>query len=315
MQLSAGQLTYFLSIVFLCLSCSRPEPLRLEKPCTPFEGQTKNVIVVVIDGPRMSETWEHPTHRYIPYQSNFLQKRAVVNREFYNLGNTYTVPGHIALTTGSYDFKTNNGQQYPAEPSFFQMFLECTSLPPSKACMVGSKRKLEVLQDCESLLYRNAFLPNADMNDRSDLETYARSLEIMERDTPVLMMIHFKGPDAAGHHANWTGYLEAIVETDSLLYELVNYLDQHDYYANTTSIIVTNDHGRHLDGIRDGFVSHGDHCRGCTHINFLGLGPDFHRGHKIFEPYELVDIAPTIGYIFGFAIPTSEGRVMHHLFK
>jgi len=278
-------------------------------------GRTANVIVVIIDGPRMSETWEHPTQKYIPYQRDFLSKMGVVNRQFYNLGNTFTIPGHIAITTGAYDNKQNNGRQYPTEPSMFQQFLECSDLPPSKACIVGSKKKLEILQDCESLTYRNAYLPSLDTENRSDMETFQSAIQILEHDAPKLMMIHFKGPDANGHDGDWNGYIKSIRETDSLLFEVVNYIESDPKYKDKTALLMTNDHGRHLDGIGGGFVSHGDHCRGCTHINFMAIGPDFKTGEKIHTPYELTDIAPTIGYLLGFSTSYSTGQVMYDLFK
>ena len=79
--------------------------------------------------------------------------------------------------------------------------------------------------------------------------------------------------------------------------------------------IMTNDHGRHLDGIADGFVSHGDHCRGCTHINFMGYGPDFKEDSLIYTQYELIDILPTIGDLLGFDYHEAQGVVMSDLFK
>lgn len=288
-------------------------PSSVECGTSPYS--TQYVILVVIDGPRMSETWEHPEQKYIPYLSGPLRKKAVINREFYNLGNTFTVPGHIALTTGSYEFKTNDGSEYPSEASVFQMYLSCAQTPPSDAYIITSKEKLNVLGDCENLSFRNSFRPSVDALDRPDIETYERAINILETEEPSLSLIHFKGPDTEGHHGDWEGYLEAIVETDSLLNELINFIEGNEYYKGKTSVIMTNDHGRHLDGIADGFKSHGDHCRGCTHINFMAYGPDFKSDELIYTEYESIDIVPTITALMGFDSPYTSGKIMTDLFK
>src|SRR5690606_36666419 len=85
-----------------------------------------------------------------------------------------------------------------------------------------------------------------------------------------------------------------IKETDSLVFELWNYLQKDENYKNRTAMLVTNDHGRHVTGHKDGFASHGDSCEGCKHISLLALGPDFSKGRLVTEEYELVDIAPTV---------------------
>ncbi len=80
-----------------------------------------------------------------------------------------------------------------------------------------------------------------------------------------------------------------------------------------TTLLITNDHGRHLDGRKDGFVSHGDKCEGCRHISLLALGPDFQKDLIINTPAEMIDISATIAEMLGFLMPTSRGRVLTEL--
>ena len=40
------------------------------------------------------------------------------------------------------------------------------------------------------------------------------------------------------------------------------------FYKDKTTLIVSNDHGRHIDS-KGGFQNHGDDCAGCRHIEFL----------------------------------------------
>ena len=303
-----------LTIIFF--SCTKEKRTTTgEVFCLNKDYETEKVIIVVIDGPRMSETWEHPSQEYIPYLANELSRRSTIGRELHNLGSTYTIPGHIALTTGSYDFKTNDGSEYPSTASMFQLYLKCSQKPPSDAYIITSKKKLAVLGETEDLAYRNSYRPSVDAEERSDIDTYRRALEILKFQKPSLSLIHFKGPDTEGHGGRWDGYIRAIIETDSLLNEIVQFVDSNPDYKGKTAILMTNDHGRHLDGIADGFVSHGDHCRGCTHINFMAYGPDFKTDEMVFEPYEIIDILPTVGELLGFDVAGARGQVMKDIFK
>ena len=64
------------------------------------EYKTKNVIIIVVDGVRYSETWGDSTHQYIPYFSTKIADFGVVNTEFYNNEVTVTTAGFTAITTG-----------------------------------------------------------------------------------------------------------------------------------------------------------------------------------------------------------------------
>src|SRR3972149_7538234 len=71
--------------------------------------KTKNIILLVIDGPRYSETWGDTSHQYIPNFASMAYEGTVFTN-FYNDGITNTVNGHAALTTGFYENLNNAGQ-------------------------------------------------------------------------------------------------------------------------------------------------------------------------------------------------------------
>jgi hypothetical protein len=48
---------------------------------------------------------------------------------------------------------------------------------------------------------------------------------------------------------------------------------------------------------------------------FIAIGPGIKINHSSAIPRELIDIAPTIGYIANFSIPGAEGKVMHEIFR
>jgi arylsulfatase A-like enzyme len=140
-------------------------------------------------------------------------------------------------------------------------------------------------------------------------------MEILDRQNPDVSLVHFRGPDVEGHAGNWEGYLDAIQRTDLYVAELWDFLQQHPYYKGQTALWITNDHGRHLDGISDGFSGHGDDCDGCRRISLLTLGPGLPHGKVITEPYQQTDLLPTAAKIFGFSSLSPNSHLIPELVK
>ncbi len=301
----------FASVLFT--GCHKPANLNSVAIETNYK--TENVFVVVIDGPRYSETWGDPTHSLIPNMHNTLAGKGIINQEFYNLGTTHTMPGHTAVATGTYEDISNTGRQYPSNPSFLQHWLYQTQNAPAKAWVVGSKKKLQVLSNCSSVSWRNSYLPSVNTVDRLDKETFKEVKKIISTHHPKLMLINLKGPDFWGHGDDWFMYKYGIRQTDSMLNALVTIIETDSVYAGKTSLIMTNDHGRHLEGMQNGFVSHGDKCLGCTHINFYAYGPDFKSGVILNNQRHLIDVAPTVAELLGFKMEQVKGDIMTELFK
>ena len=159
--------------------------------------QTKNVIVVVIDGPRYSETWGYPSQAFIPNQSRILAPQGVLFTNFYNRGVTFTVSGHSALTTGVYQNLRNGGQEFPHEPSIFQKWLAASKLPSEKTAVITSKKKLYVLSNTSKAQWRNRYLPyisaGTGTKSRQDTETFAKALKVLEESHPRLDVNHCVG--------------------------------------------------------------------------------------------------------------------------
>ena len=214
-----------------------------------------------------------------------------------------------------YEDLANDGSQFPRFPSIFQYWLKGSNSSPENAWIVGSKRKLFVLGDCTHPDWRGSYRASVDSENRDDEVTFHRFKEIIRTHNPRLVMLHFKGPDVAGHGNNWNEYLNEIRRSDSLMAECWKFLQSIPQYRDSTTLFMTNDHGRHSDNIKDGFISHGDKCEGCTHINFYATGPDFKSDVVFNMPRSLVDIAPTVGELMGFTMDEDAGIVMDELFK
>jgi hypothetical protein len=333
----------FLPIAIISLfafanSCSKDEPFsniksskRIEKngkPEVPKDtlidkktDSTQYVIVLIIDGPRYADTWEAAGTPLIPYRKT-LSKLGCLSTSFYNNGVTTTVPGHTAICTGVYQTINNGGAEIPDYPSFMQVWRKTFNQPANKAWIVASKDKLEVLSNCTNIKWKDNYRPMTDcgisgLNTgyRDDLTTLNKVQTILQTEEPGLMLINFKQPDAAGHSGDSLDYLQGIFDTDNYVNIIWNFIQNNDHYKNKTALIVTNDHGRHTAGHLDGFVSHGDDCAGCRHIEFLGLGPDFKENYISTTAYSQIDIAPTIAYLLGFKMPFGNGKVMKDLLE
>lgn len=282
--------------------------------------KTKSVFIFVVDGARYTETWGDPSHQFIPYRFALL-KEGVNCNNFYNNGFTFTCSGHQAMCTGVYENISNSGNQYPTNPSVFQYWLQASNQPMSEAWVIATKDKLEILSDCVDPLWKGKFRPSTDCGInglfsgyREDSVTFDHLKNIATNNHVRLAIVNFKQPDAAGHAGDSIAYLQGIKDTDKYIHDFWKMLQNDPKYKNKTTVIVTNDHGRHTAGHQDGYISHGDLCEGCRHVEFFALGPDFKKNHTCETYYEQVDIANTVAELLNFKIPTSKGRVMKDVF-
>lgn len=284
--------------------------------------KTRKVVLVSIDGPRWSETWGDSAGRLIPHRYNDLLPQGVLVNNFSNPGYTYTNAGHTTMITGVYQPINNSGTEHPNEPNMFQCWQKATGFPREKTWIISSKDKIEALADCKNTDWAGNFLPLTDCGVsglgsgyRHDSITFRRAKEIFTQYHPTLSLVHFREPDYSGHSAVWADYLAGIRMTDQYVWQLWNFLQQDPEYAGVTTMIITNDHGRHIDGVSSGYVSHGDYCIGCTHIELLAMGPDFKQNVRLDTHYQQKDIAPTIAELLGFRMEHGDGVVMKELFR
>jgi predicted AlkP superfamily pyrophosphatase or phosphodiesterase len=315
---------YFLIPILLCAFVCLNWDCKKEKGV--YKGfkegyKTKNVIIVVIDGPRYSETWGLPSRVLIPNRAELL-KEGVLCTKFYNNGHTFTNAGHAALTTGVYQYISNDGAEYPKHHSVFQSWLKQTKKNADQAWIITSKDKLAVLSDCIEPEWKGKFRPMTDCGNnglgtgyRNDSITFYKAITILQIHHPGLTLINFKEPDASGHSKDSAGYVRGIIDTDHYIRQLWDFIQSDSLYKNKTTLIITNDHGRHTAGHLDGYVSHTDNCDGCRHIEFLALGPDLKKNYTFDKPYDQIDIANTIAELMGFKMPESKGKVIADIFK
>jgi hypothetical protein len=264
----------------------------------------QNVVIAVIDGARYSETFGAET-MYIPNIWNTLRPQGTIWTNFRNEGLTKTDPGHATIASGVWQKIDNVGTLRSADPTIFEYFRKYTGATEQSCAVYSGKPKLEILTYSRNLDYGKTYKASFFLasNDRSVFDSITTT---MTKNHPRLVLINFPSVDAAGHSGNWDAYLAAIRHADSLVYALWQLLQQDSVYHNTTTLFVTNDHGRH-DDAHGGFSNHGCDCEGCRHILLLTIGNKIPAGVTITTKHTQCDIAPTVGELLAFPTPLVEG--------
>ncbi len=287
------------------------------------EQKTRHVVILVIDGPRWTETWGRAGRDLIPVRANVLAPQGVWFSDMANDGPTYTNAGHTALVSGFHQEINNSGLELPRNPTLSQRLL-AAGTEKNRTWIVASKDKLQILTDSSSPAWKHLHVGAFDCGKggggvgvgyREDHITMDRAKAIITAHRPRFMLINLKEPDSSGHGKDWNGYLANIRVTDAYAGALWQHLQADPEMRDRTALFITNDHGRHLDGHLDGFVSHGDDCAGCRKIELLVIGPDFRRGVTVDQHRSQIDVAVTCAALLGLTIPGSKGQIMQELFS
>jgi hypothetical protein len=278
--------------------------------------QTDKVVLVIIDGLRYTEGLGDPTHTCVPEMYALSQQGAIVE-PFLNDGFTYTARAVPAIWCGawtemiSFSDPTCGGQQnsYSELPSIFEYYRRQLSRPESDCVYV--MKNLCSWKGSFNSEYGPDYWPLYHCVGSSDLNVWHEAEDILTVDQPSFMLLYLADVDHEGHSGNWGNYTHAISVADSIVGMLWDLLQSSPHYSGTTSVFVTNDHGRHTTD----FSGHGDGCEGCRTIQLLALGPDIQEGLVSTTSRTLRDVTPTIGELLGFDAEYSTGTVMTELFR
>lgn len=277
--------------------------------------QTERVVLVIIDGLRYSEGLGDPAHTYTPRMSELATQGALVS-DFQNDGYTYTSRAVPAIWTGgwtnmnSFSDSTCNGasNSYSSLPSLFEYYRKHLD-KPVEDCVYS------LLELCS---WKGSFHPEFGPDywplyhtaGNSDEDVWQETRQLLSDLAPHLLLMYLADVDHGGHSGDWEEYTRNISIADSLVGELWDTLQADPLYADVTTMLVTNDHGRHDYD----FTGHGDSCMGCRHIQLLANGPDTEPGLISEISRVIPDITPTIGALLGFETEYATGAPMLELF-
>ncbi|MFK8046461.1 MAG: sulfatase [Crocinitomicaceae bacterium] len=307
--------SFLVALVFLITSFNETQEDHKKK------YKTEHVIILVLDGPRWSETYGDSTYKYVSRQKNVLIPQGVFFNNFSNEGSTYTNAGHTAITTGVYQRVENSGKEVPKNPSIFQYFLKQYKADKRKAWVMTSKGKLDILAYTKDKDWERKFYPSSYCGTQGsgtgypgDEIMFNKFLTLLDQNKPAITLINLLEIDAWAHQKRWDRYISSLIQNDSLAVELWHFIQSDSVMKDKTTLFITNDHGRHLDHVKNGYVSHGDKCAGCKKISLIGIGPDFKRGFEVNKPYHLLDINATAAELLHIKMPTTKGSIMWEMF-
>lgn len=275
------------------------------------------IMIVIIDGARYSETLGDLSKTYTPEMWE-LSKQGSVLDNFQNDNYTYTSRAIPALWCGAWTeigTKYYNGKtsSYAVLPTIFEYY---------------RKQKNMSAEECFYILpyIPNLWLPSFDADygpdywpdfhsvGNNDKDVATQTQLVMDTYHPHFMLVYLVDVDHAGHSGNWTNYTNTIQRADSIVGVLWQKIQSDPFYKNTTTLIVTNDHGRH-DDQHGGFQSHGCGCEGCRHIEFLTLGPNIKKNYKSTAYHATPDMAVTVAHVLDIEPTKSTGNIIQEIFE
>lgn len=275
---------------------------------------SQNVVVVLIDGARYTETFGDPYRTYIP-KMNIIAQEGTYCDAMYNNYYTYTSKAVPALWTGEWsgsDYVNFNGNDTQAtkEPSIFEYFRKQKSIPAEK-CYHSLAYVSSLWLQSFHTEYGQDYWPTTISSGSTDSDVLTNTLTIMDDHHPQLLWVYLSDVDHQGHTGVWSNYVTAIETADDIVNSIWEKIQTDNFYKNNTTLLVTNDHGRHTTD----FSGHGDGCDGCRHIMMLAVGPDIKENYVSTDLHETADFATTIAEILDVNPEYSTGELMSDIFK
>lgn len=295
-----NQLTFL--VLFLFWSCS---------------GLSQNVVIVIIDGARYSETFADRNNTYTPRMWNLANEGTYI-KSFYNDSATYTAAAIPAIWCGTWTnrvdtFYDNANTQYAEKPSIFEYFRKQKNIPKQK-CLYSLGFVSSLWLQSFHINYGRDYWPHTISKGWNDDDVLLNTLDYLRREHPQLTVMYLADVDHAGHSGVWNNYVSTIENADKIVADFWETIQQDNFYKDKTTMIVTNDHGRH-DDAHGGFQGHGDGCPGCRQIMFLAIGPSIRKNYVSTQMRRIPDVAVTAASILGVNMEFATGEVASEIFE
>ena len=279
-----------------------------------FGYQTRNVFIVNIDGLRSTEGFEAGDLN-LHFIWDSLRSLGTLYTSLYNTGVTVTNSAHSTIVTGVRQLMLNNDgictPIRPREPTIGECYRRSIDVPANKAVFVNGKPTSWQYPVSTYPGFGDLWAPQivyASSSD-DDIQVLDSTRCVIARSHPSLCYVLLGQTDGAGHSGDTSRFISSIRQADSLTFELWKLLRDDPQYRDSTTLIITSDHGRHDD--RHGYWPfHGCSCHGCRHELFLAIGPDIQADRITGERADQTDIAPTVADLLGFPMPFAQGRVL-----
>lgn len=274
------------------------------------------VILVIVDGARYSETLGDTSGRFAPNLKRLATEGVVID-SFFNNGWTVTNRGVPAIWSGSWStpldtFYNGFQTQYATVPTLWEYFRKAHQQDSTEAMYIMKYLSSPWLQSFRPD-YGPAYWPWYILQGSNDVSVWQKAKNMLQTWRPRLSVLYFSDVDHYGHSGVWNDYTRAVTIADSLINQLWEFVKNDPVLKDKTTILVTNDHGRHSDGVSTGFTGHGDGCAGCRRIMLFGIGANVKKGVHTNTKRYIPDIVPTIGAILNFPTPVVSGVSMSEI--
>lgn len=147
-------------------------------------------------------------------------------------------------------------------------------------------------------------------NVRLDVFTHHFAKEYIKKNHPKLVYISYGETDDFAHAGFFDFYSKSLRNTDALIEDLWNYVQNDSFYKDNTYFIITTDHGRGV-GAEEGskWTDHGSDVKGADQAWLVVLGPNVKAaGEAGDEQLYTNQIAPTILKELKIDIPSNDMR-------
>lgn len=135
-----------------------------------------------------------------------------------------------------------------------------------------------------------------DYNEEAELLLYAMGKQSMKRTHPKVTYFQFGMTDNYAHQNDFNTYLKAGRNVSVFIKDLIDYIEQDNFYANNTTILITTDHGRGSET----WQNHGGGVEGSDESWFMLLSPNVENGIvNTPEQYYSEQLAQTMAKMIG----------------
>lgn len=140
---------------------------------------------------------------------------------------------------------------------------------------------------------------------RLDVFTHHFAMSYIQKNHPKLVYIAYGETDDFAHAGLFDFYTKSLHNTDALLQDLWNYVQNDSFYKDNTYFIITTDHGRGIGTAKDSkWTDHSTAVGGADQTWIAILGPQVQAtGEGKDEQLFTNQIAPTVLQILGSTAP------------
>lgn len=273
-------------------------------------GQVKHVVLIGVDGLgayAIPDAAMPHLEKIMEKGSWTLEARAVlpsssaVNWASMLMGSGSTAHGYTEWGSKTPEIPSAKISQYGIYPSIFGLLRE--QMPDAKTAAIYSWEGIEFLLEKDAIDWV--------LNGEGDDDwCAAQAAEILIKEKPNFLFVHFSEPDGVGHNIGHATpeYYEELKKVDqriSVVYEAIKAAGIED----ETIFMLSSDHGGTGKG-------HGNKSLEEIYIPWIIEGPGVKTNHQTTDLVMTYDTAATIAWVFGLEMPQAwRGKAVKDSFK